>query len=48
MKKHFVFLSKRRSGASKLLYNHIIDSIYCDEPDKFTELQDVVFSQGGD
>jgi len=40
-----VYLSKRKSGTSKLLYNHIIDSIYCDQPKRFTELQDVIFQQ---
>lgn len=28
-KKQFAYLSKRKSGTAKLLYNHIIDSIYC-------------------
>ena len=42
-KKHFVFLSKRRGVASKLLYNHICEMIYNESPKKFTELQDVVF-----
>jgi hypothetical protein len=43
LKKHFVYLSKRRSACSKLLYNHIIDAIYCDQQDRFTELQDLIF-----
>jgi len=43
LKKHFVYLSKRKSAASKMLYNHIIDAIYCDQPKRFVELQDVIF-----
>ena len=34
-KKHFVHLSKRKTGHSKLLYNHIMDTIFCDSPKKF-------------
>lgn len=47
-KKHFVYLSKRKACASKMLYNHIIDSIYTDQPKKFIELQDLIFEQGVD
>lgn len=43
-KKHFVFLSKRRGAAGKLLFNHIIDCIFVESPKKFSELTDVIFS----
>jgi hypothetical protein len=42
-KKHFMHLSKRKTGHSKLLYNHIMDTIFCDSPKRFQELQDVIF-----
>lgn len=37
-KKHFVYLSKRKTATSKLLYNHIMDSIFTDSPKRFQEL----------
>lgn len=38
LRKHFTYLAKRKSSTSKLLYNHIIDAIYCDVPKRFIEL----------
>lgn len=34
-KKHFVYLSKRKTCTAKLLYNHIIDSIFTESPKRF-------------
>ena len=45
LKKHFIYLQKRKSSTSKLLFNHIIDAIYCDSSKRFIELQDVIFQQ---
>jgi hypothetical protein len=39
-----VHLTKRKQCSSKLLYNHIIDSIFIESPKKFQELQDIIFS----
>ena len=51
-KKHFVYLSKRKHAHSKMLYNHIMDSIFTDSPERFQQLQDVIFQSysatGGD
>ena len=34
-KKHFVYLSKRKNAHSKMLYNHIMDSIFTESPSRF-------------
>jgi hypothetical protein len=43
-KKHFIFLTKRKTASSKLLYNHILDLIFAETPTKFTQLLNIVFS----
>ena len=42
-KKHFVYLTKRKTAASKLLYNHMMDLIFTGSTKKFQELQDIIF-----
>jgi len=45
-KKHFIYLNRTKSCASKLLYKSVIDLIYCDCPQRFQQLQDLVFNSG--
>ena len=44
LKKHFVYLSKRKHANSKMMYNHLMDCIFCDSPKRFRELQDIIFA----
>lgn len=47
-KKTFVYLSKRKSANSKLLYNHIVDTIFCESPTRFQELIDLIFTSSNE
>ena len=43
-KKNFMFLSKRKNAYAKTTYNHIMDTIFTENPSRFQELQDIIFS----
>ena len=43
-KRHFFFLTKKKDGASKILFQKIIDTIFTPNPKDFQELQEIIFS----
>lgn len=43
-KRHFFYLTKKKGGPSKILYNKIIDTIFTPNPKDFQELQEISFS----
>jgi len=42
-KKHFMYLSKRKNSCAKMVYNHIMDAIFTENPLHFQRLQDIIF-----
>jgi len=43
-KKHFLYLTKKQTASSKLLYNHILDLIFTECSKKFDELLDIILN----
>ena len=44
LKRHFIFLQKKKGAGPKMLYNQIMELIFTPSPKRFQEIQELIFS----